>query len=245
MNEIIIIPDVHGRTFWKESIKGNEDKDIIFLGDYLDPYPYEHISSQDAIDNFLEIIEFKKKHNDNVTLLLGNHDFMFYIFSGMGYCRTDFANAPLISKIFEDNFNLFKLATYREFENVNISFSHAPIIRNWVENIDVEDKDNLKEVIEKLNYMLMSEKSKLSNLLGIVGRARGGYDRYGSCVWADVSEIVSQDEDELYENWYQVFGHTQLRDEAIIMSRFADLDCRKGFILVNDSGKININPIKN
>ena len=41
MEEIIIIPDVHGRTFWREAIekyRNKENTQIIFLGDYLDPY---------------------------------------------------------------------------------------------------------------------------------------------------------------------------------------------------------------
>ena len=49
---MIIIPDVHGRSFWKEYVKGHEEEDIIFLGDYLDPYGYEGIHCKDAIENF-------------------------------------------------------------------------------------------------------------------------------------------------------------------------------------------------
>ena len=37
-NDIIIIPDVHGRTFWKEAVRDLTDRSVIFLGDYLDPY---------------------------------------------------------------------------------------------------------------------------------------------------------------------------------------------------------------
>ena len=41
MSKYLIIPDIHCRKFWRESI--NEDKvdKVIFLGDYLDPYPDE------------------------------------------------------------------------------------------------------------------------------------------------------------------------------------------------------------
>lgn len=41
--DCLIIPDVHGRDFWKDAANrfpGN----IVFLGDYLDPYPLEGIS---------------------------------------------------------------------------------------------------------------------------------------------------------------------------------------------------------
>jgi hypothetical protein len=39
-NNILAIPDVHGRIFWKGPVKkymAAVDK-VIFLGDYLDPY---------------------------------------------------------------------------------------------------------------------------------------------------------------------------------------------------------------
>ena len=70
----IVIPDVHGRKFWRDVVKGNEDERIIFLGDYLDPYSEEGITPEDAYNELLDIIAFKKEHPENVTLLLGNHD---------------------------------------------------------------------------------------------------------------------------------------------------------------------------
>ena len=58
---IAIIPDVHGRQFWKDVIpRKDEFEKIIFLGDYLDPYGFEEISNLNALDNFKEILEFKK-----------------------------------------------------------------------------------------------------------------------------------------------------------------------------------------
>ena len=48
MKRILIIPDVHGRDFWKEPVKQelkNNETSIIFLGDYTDCYPVEIISS--------------------------------------------------------------------------------------------------------------------------------------------------------------------------------------------------------
>ena len=68
---IVIVPDVHGRDFWKKVLNTEADK-IIFLGDYLDHYPDESTNEHD-IENFKEIIQFKKDNSDKVTLLLGNH----------------------------------------------------------------------------------------------------------------------------------------------------------------------------
>lgn len=39
MAEVLIIPDVHGRPFWKDAVQRYPDTDTIFLGDYHDPYP--------------------------------------------------------------------------------------------------------------------------------------------------------------------------------------------------------------
>lgn len=40
---ILVVPDVHGRIFWKESVNKYVDEvgRIVFLGDYLDPYAGE------------------------------------------------------------------------------------------------------------------------------------------------------------------------------------------------------------
>ena len=78
MKQWLIIPDIHGRTFWKDAVSQYEDKveKIIFLGDYLDPYLDEGITRKDAIRNFEEIIDYKINNSDKVVLLLGNHKFI-------------------------------------------------------------------------------------------------------------------------------------------------------------------------
>ena len=60
MEEIkyIIIPDVHGRDFWRETVKTyiNTNVVFIFLGDYLDPYPHEEMHNE--YQGLLDIIEY-------------------------------------------------------------------------------------------------------------------------------------------------------------------------------------------
>ena len=74
MEDWIVIPDVHGRDFWRSAVRGREEEKIIFLGDYVDPYSWEGITPHVAFLELQDIIEFKKAHPDNVVLLLGNHD---------------------------------------------------------------------------------------------------------------------------------------------------------------------------
>lgn len=74
MSKILIVPDVHGRKFWHKAEELIDKVDlVVFLGDYLDPYPHEGITFDDAIEELGSILEFKEKYSDKVTLLVGNH----------------------------------------------------------------------------------------------------------------------------------------------------------------------------
>ena len=73
IQKIAIIPDVHGRKFWRRVVEEDADK-IIFLGDYGDPYGSEEISHKDALIELEEIIRFQEENPNKVVLLLGNHD---------------------------------------------------------------------------------------------------------------------------------------------------------------------------
>ena len=79
MTKILVIPDVHGRSFWKEPCNNWEDK-IIFLGDYHDPYG-EYIDEEpnkaESLTNLRELTAFveNRRHTSDVICLLGNHKF--------------------------------------------------------------------------------------------------------------------------------------------------------------------------
>ena len=75
---ILIIPDVHGRDFWKEAVDNNKYDKIIFLGDYADPYDFEGITDEVTIENLKSIIAYKQQNPNKVILLLGNHDLHYY-----------------------------------------------------------------------------------------------------------------------------------------------------------------------
>ena len=57
--KVLIIPDVHGRTFWKEPCEHIDEFDkTIFLGDYVDHYPQE--GDLDDLQALKDVIEFAK-----------------------------------------------------------------------------------------------------------------------------------------------------------------------------------------
>lgn len=235
---MIIIPDVHGRVFWKEIVKNSEDK-IIFLGDYVDPYPGENISLTGALDNLSEIIDYKKSNPSKVILLLGNHDFMYMDSEHNKYsCRHDFENEPKITKLLMNNRDLFQMDYSIEVKNKLYIFSHAGILKPWIEkykNLFGEFPGSL----DKINELYKKWDPEFISSLLEISYYHGGWSDFGSMIWSDVREHSVSCE----ENIYQIFGHTQLKDKPIIEKHFADLDCRRPFFFDEKTGDIKEIPV--
>lgn len=235
---MIIIPDIHGRVFWKEIVKNSEDK-IIFLGDYVDPYPGENISLTGALDNLSEIIDYKKSNPSKVILLLGNHDFMYMDSEHNKYsCRHDFENEPKITKLLMNNRDLFQMNYSIKIKNKLYIFSHAGITTPWIEkykNLFGEFPGSL----DKINELYKKWDPEFISSLLEISYYRGGWSDFGSMIWSDVREHSVSCE----ENVYQIFGHTQLKDKPIIEKHFADLDCRRPFFFDEKTGDIKEIPV--
>ena len=231
--KLLIIPDVHGRTFWKEALESDNYKKVIFLGDYVDPYWFEGIDNFTAIFNFKDILSQKTKDPDRIVLLLGNHDLSYYSdhFSKMGKSdRYDDENEEELKQLFHDNRKLFKLAHEETIDNTHYLFSHAGVTQEWL-------KQNKKIIgkpdAEHLNHLLDTNKG--IGTLAQVGEARWGRYPSGSIVWADAEELADS---EPFTDTYQIVGHTMQFDGPIITDQFACLDCRTAFTL-DHKGKHN------
>lgn len=230
MSEILIIPDVHGRGFWRETVEKYPDSPTIFLGDYHDPYPYENISEAESLHNFKEILEYADAH-DNVQLLLGNHD-LHYLCNFGEACRLDYDNSAEIHSLLCDNLPKMKIADVRQVGGKTVMFSHAPILTDWIESVGLPD--NPYELADSLNALLESivaDPWTAEKMLTHTSPWRGGYDPFGSPIWADMREI---NDNILPTVDYSIFGHTQLHEGAVITDRWANLDCRKAFLLTSD-----------
>lgn len=223
---IIVIPDIHGRTFWKNSVKKHRNHPVVFLGDYVDPYRDEGITDDDALANFKEIIAYAKGHN-NVTLLLGNHD-LHYLLFGIEFGRYSRRLCREIRRVVEENFSLFNLAHYIRNNDKDILFSHAGILPSWLEREGLLTQ-GAKEICNHLNAHLKDE-GYLYNLAEEVSMYRGGFSSSPSPVWADVRDHIKETSPSEY---FQVFGHTQLT-ECVVTEYWACLDCREAFVLKGD-----------
>ena len=231
---MIIIPDVHGRTFWKEAVKNRENEEIVFEGDFLDPYPDENISPEDALENFKEIIEFKKLHSDNVILLIGNHDAHYFfpaVQQGSRYCRYLSRD---IEKLYKDNIKLFQLAYEKEICGKRFTFSHSYIHKLWLDDLYGKGRWKNKSIIKRLNKDFQAFLYGLGTALDSASFYRDGWKIYGSMIWADTIEVAFFEKPVIGD--YNIFGHTRLI-RPIVTEFKACLDCRRAFIL-NEEGKI-------
>ena len=134
----LIIPDIHGRIFWKEAIEYYSKEKypnlvIVFLGDYVDPYDFEGITRKDAIDNFKEIIKLAKEDN-RVHLLIGNHD-MHYWYDASYKSRVDHKNYDKIKDLFLKNFTLFNIAYEETINNKKYLYTHAGVSSFWLRHL--------------------------------------------------------------------------------------------------------------
>ena len=240
---MIIIPDIHGRNFWKEAVTGREEDIIVFLGDYLDPYPHDffvYIADEiweQTLNNFNDIIEFKKKHPSNVVLRLGNHD-LHYIYPKMDdSSRYDYERASQIKEKFNENKDIFLLAYERTINGKRFIFSHAGIHKLWTADwfgSSVTDKN----VVDYMNNGYLANDPSLPRALDQYSTYRGGWESYGSMVWADVREWWSEKPRSSPFGDVQIFGHTQLDDKPInFWNTYYDLDVRRGF-LINENGDV-------
>ena len=167
--KIRVIGDLHGRDWWKKKVETGDSDLNIFLGDYVDSYI---VSDEGIINNLLDIIEFKKAHEDKVILLLGNHEFN-YISPYIGYCSGyRYSISYKLQDIYRTNLHLFKLnyniKIYNpETEKIDRTywFSHAGITSKWLSFYGqiFNNIENEKDIASNhLYYPNLCEKINLS-----------------------------------------------------------------------------------
>ena len=210
--KILIIGDIHGRSFWREPVMQYIDEvdKVIFLGDELDPYPDEDEkpSFEDSLAVLEELIDLKKKYQDKVVLILGNHSMHYrneYFGEIARSTRYNFKFADSATKLYNEDVNNFQIIKVLEMGGKRVIFSHAGISDFWLRESSVKLDDNFEDNINSMEF----SKEGL-NKLGMIGKYRTwfGY-KTGSPLWCDLREMVDDggiDDD----NTIQIFGHTRL-----------------------------------
>lgn len=209
INNVLIFPDIHGRTFW-QSVDPKEYDLIIFLGDYVDPYPQEGITPEMALENLNNLVKFKELHS-NTVFLIGNHDMPYINDEYASYFsykdRYDFKNFDAIGKLIN------KLNPQLIYKIDKYLFSHAGFNNKFDKHIKhkVEGDISIRDLARVSFY-------------------RGGRDSFGSNLWSDIREHLNSYPNKYFSKVIQIFGHTQLK-EAVHHENWYCLDCQQPFEL--------------
>ena len=250
--KLVAIGDIHGRDIWKQIIAKEQDADeFVFVGDYFDSFTVKGV---DQINNFLDIIEFKKQSKVPVILLIGNHDYHYYPgIEDSGTSGYQTLLAPSIKHVVGDNKQHLQ-AAYQSGEFV---FTHAGLSSEWLDDI-IEDW-NVDNVVDKVNELfqyqpgLIAYRSfKMVNETEWYGAQGYGNESFQSPIWIRPSALMTANKKTLRKKIIQVVGHTP-QDNIDIEGKstggryyFIDtLEYNQGQYLIVEDGVVSLGKLEN
>ena len=208
--KLVAIGDIHGRDIWKEIVAKEQDADrFVFVGDYFDSFT---VKGPDQINNFLDIIEFKKQSKVPVILLLGNHDHHYYPgIEDSGTSGYQTLLAPSIKHVVGDN-KQYLQAAYQVGEFV---FTHAGLSSEWLDDMVVGwDVDSLDATVNDLfQYQpnkIAYRSFKYYDYENNQAQLASGYgdEAFQGPLWIRPSALMRANRDTLRNQIIQVVGHT-------------------------------------
>lgn len=196
----IVIGDLHGRDCWKQIVNFEEHDRVIFVGDYFDSFdiPYDI-----QINNFLDLIEYKKTSGKEVVLIIGNHDIHYFPYindtATAGY---QFKYAHLISQIIDNNKDHLQIA----YGFDDFLFTHSGISVEFMDNN--YPKWNENTIVDDLNMLFQYK----PNVFIFNGLDPYGCDTYQTPIWIRPKCLYRANKlSSLKKMYVQVFGHTQVK----------------------------------
>lgn len=201
--KIIALGDTHGRTHWKNIVAKETDADkIIFIGDYFDTH-YD-VSVDQQIQNFIDILNFKKENVDKVILLIGNHDFHYLKGAQETYSGYQKFKATDINEVLEPAVSTGLLQMC--YVHDNYVFTHAGLTKTWCSNNEI----NLSELEDSVNRRFMSNIESFRFTYGD-NYSQSGNDITQPPIWVRIPSLLA---DKL-EGYRFVVGHTTLQEITI------------------------------
>lgn len=235
MSKLIVIGDIHGRATWKFIIEKEKDADIIvFVGDYFDSYD---IKTETQVNNFLDIIEFKKTSDKEVILLIGNHDHHYFPEIGEsgtgGYQQV---GKYQISPILDQNKRYLQIA----YNHGNFLFTHAGVSEIFMNDCLGKDgwEMTAEAIAEDVNELWKHKPLAFTF---------NGFEQYGdnqqqTPIWIRPRSLMKGGQSLKKKGIIQVVGHTQ-QDQIDIKGKatggkyfFIDtLGTSKQYLIIQDT----------
>jgi len=259
--KLVAIGDIHGRDIWKQIVAKEHDADeFVFVGDYFDSFT---IKGPDQINNFLDIIEFKKQSKVPVILLIGNHDHHYYPgVDDSGTSGYQTLLAPSIKYVVNEN-KQYLQAAYQVGEFV---FTHAGLSSEWLD--DSIEGWNVDNVVEKVNELFQYQPGKIAyrsyKQVGdqVYGAQGYGNESFQGPIWIRPTALMAANKstqdgkltnkETLKNHIIQVVGHTP-QDTIDIKGKstggryyFIDtLEYNQGQYLIVKDGIVSLGKLEN
>lgn len=229
--KIVAIGDVHGRSFWKLIASAQAFDKLVILGDYFDSFD---ISASEQMNNFSELVAYKRANPDKVALLIGNHDFHYLPVTMAAFeVYTGFQQkyAFQISQLLQEHKNLFQMCYKWE----NYLFTHAGVTHTWLDDVGYDEE----EIDVFINQLLQHQ----PRWFFFNGNDPYGDDVTQPPIWVRPASLMK--DAYRYETIKQVVGHTTVRKLAINKNRFFFIDTMgtsKEYLILND-GRVSIDKV--
>lgn len=222
--KIVALGDTHGRDIWKTIVKIEEDFDkFVFIGDYFDTR--DGIDATTQIQNFKEILEFKKENPDKVILLIGNHDFHYLKGCGETYSGYQQYAAIDINEVLQPALASGYLQICYVYDD--LIFSHAGLTNTWCETNEID----LYNIEESVNVKFMKKMEAFRFEYG-ENLDRSGDDVTQSPIWVRIRSLLK----DMVKGFTYIIGHTTIKELHMANSIIA-IDClgtSKEYLVIKD-----------
>lgn len=234
----VVIGDIHGRSVWKLIVNMENPDRVIFIGDYFDSFD---IKGEEQLNNFLDIIEYKKSSGKKVILLIGNHDHHYYPEIGdTGTSGYQSMFSYQISPVLDANREHLQVA----YQMDEFLFTHAGVSSVFMDEVFGVDGWKTETLVDQLNEMFMYRPGVFS----FNGLDPYGDDVYQTPLWIRPRSLMKANKNTLRTRFIQVVGHTQVTkldiDGAMKAAggRYYVVDClgSTGEYLVIQDGELSV-----
>lgn len=198
MSKTVILGDTHGRSFWKLIVNTEQDIDkVVFIGDYFDSFD---IKAEEQMNNFLDIIEYKKNGGKEVILLIGNHD--YHYFPEIGYSGISGYQVGAAKSI-EHLIDTYRDHLQMAYSEGDVLFTHAGVGEIWLQKNTGLVAEKADYIANQVNDMWRYQPRKFD----FTGRDPSGDDMGQTPIWIRPRSLM-KDAQELKRHLIQVVGHT-------------------------------------
>lgn len=247
MKKTVVIGDIHGRSIWKLIVHHENPDRVIFIGDYFDSFD---IKGEEQLNNFLDIIEFKKSSGKEVIMLIGNHDYHYFPEVGdTGTSGYQTRMAPSIRYVMDENRHHLQMAyQFNEF-----LFSHAGVSSAFMDSVFGIDSWKTETIVEQLNELFKYKPLTFGFGEAVSIKKLSYLDPYGdneeqSPIWIRPRSLMYANRYTLRKKVIQIVGHTQVNkldlkgSEKAAGGRYYFIDClgTTGEYMVIENNKISV-----